>query len=335
MKTLNEVYSSLSSRRRYEVWFIRLGLADGSGAWWFRYLLMNPGRRGCPSDTRALPGQGLPVQGLPVQVWATWFPRDGKPQSFIQGFPLDGLDLSARTHNPFHFRSGNHEIGENFCRGALDVEGHAILWDLHWRSTFRVTLSNKGWIGFSRTPHSDALFAGQIVLDGRSFAGDALGFGVQGHNCGYRHRNFWTWTHVYFPHPDGRSSTLEALVYEMPLGLVFRRAVLWHEGEAHEFGNLRESKRDSKELAWDFRCSSSSPSKNGLTLEATIDGAGPSVHRLPYLKTNCTGSFEVANNSLARAVLRVEPEDRQNRQVEVLETNCGAVLEMVGRWTQS
>jgi hypothetical protein len=322
VKTLNEVYSSLSVRRRYEVWFIRMGLADGSGAWWFRYLLMNPGRNGCAGDLR-----GLPVQGLPVQVWATWFPRDGKPQSFIQGFPLEGLDLSARRQNPFRFRSGKNEIGENSCRGALEVDGHAISWELRWRSTFHVTLSNKGWIGFSRTPHSDALFAGQIMLDGRSFAGDALGFGVQGHNCGYRHRNFWTWTHAYFPRSDGRSSTLEALVYEMPFGLVFRKAVLWHEGEAHEFGNLCEIKRDPKELAWNFRCSLSQ-SKEGLELEATIDGAGPSVHRLPYLKTNCTGSFEVANNSLARAVLRLE---RQNRLVEVLETSSGAVLEMVGR----
>ncbi len=318
MKTLNEVYSPLSARRRYEVWFIRLGLADGSGAWWFRYLLMNPGRNGCPGDK----------QGLPVQVWATWFPRDGKPQSFIQGFPLEGLDLSARKQNPFHFRSGKNEIGENFCRGALEVDGHAISWELRWRSTFHVTISNKGWIGFSRTPHSDAIFAGQITLDGRSFAGDALGFGVQGHNCGYRHRNFWTWTHAYFPRSDGRSTTLEALVYEMPFGLVFRKAVLWHEGEAREFRNLRESKRDPNELAWNFRCSSSSPSKNGLKLEATIDGAGSSIHRLPYVKTNCTGSFEVANNSLARAVLRLE---QQNRPVEVLETSSGAVLEMVGR----
>jgi len=47
MQTLNEVYSSLSVRRRYEVWFVRFGLPDGAGAWWFRYLLTNPGRDGC------------------------------------------------------------------------------------------------------------------------------------------------------------------------------------------------------------------------------------------------------------------------------------------------
>ncbi len=313
MKTLNERYSSLTSRRRYEVWFLRLGLADGGGAWWFRYLLMNPGRGGCAGDP----------SGMPVQVWATWFPRDGKPQSFIQGFPLEALDLSARRQNPFHFRIGNNEIGEGSCRGELAVEGHTISWDLQFRSTFRFTLSNKGWIGFSRTPHSDALFSGQITLDGRSFEGNPLGFGVQGHNCGYRHRDFWTWMHAYFPGPDAGPSTLEALVYEMPFGLVFRKAMLWHDGKEYEFRNLQDIKRDPDELAWDFRCST----KDGVRLEVAIDGAGPSIHRLPYLKTDCTGSFEVANNSMARAVLRLE---RRGKPVETLETNTGAVLEMVG-----
>lgn len=312
MKTLNELYSALSARRRYEVWFVRLGLADGGGAWWFRYLLMNPGRCGCPGD----------ASGMPVQVWATWFPRDGKPQSFIQGYPVEGLDLSARRQNPFHFRIGSDEIRESSCRGALEVDGHSISWDLHFHATFRVTLSDKGWIGFSRTPHSDAIFSGQIMLDGRSFAGDPLGFGVQGHNCGYRHRNFWTWTHAHFPRSGTSPITFEALVYEMPLGMVFRKAVLWHEGKEHEFRSLQEIRRDANGLGWNFRCSG----KDGLRLEAAIDGAGPSIHRLPYVKTDCTGRFEVTNNSLARAVLRLE---RRGQPVEILETNTGAVLEMV------
>jgi hypothetical protein len=65
-----------------------------------------------------------------------------------------------------------------------------------------------------------------------------------------------------------------------------------------------------------------------LRLEATIDGAGPSIHRLPYIKTDCSGSFDVINNSLAKAVVQFE---RQGKTVTTLETNIGAVLEMVGR----
>jgi hypothetical protein len=313
VKTLNEVFSTRSTRRRYEVWFLRLGLADGAGAWWFRYVLMNPGRGGC---------RGNP-QGMPVQVWATWFPRDGKPQSFIQGFPWEGLHLSARGQSPVHLQIGNNVMGEDFCCGALNVDGHSIIWELHYRSTFHVTLSAKGWIGFSRTPHSDAIFSGSITLDGRCFEGTPLGFGVQGHNCGYRHRNFWTWTHAYFQRPDGPASTLEALVYEMPFGLVFRRAVLWHDGAQHIFRNVRDLRKEQEPLSWKFRCST----KDGLQLEAAIDGAASSLHRLPYLKTNCSGSFEVMNNSLSKATLRLE---RRGTLLETLETSSGAVLEMVG-----
>jgi hypothetical protein len=314
VKTLNEVFSSVSARRRYEVWFVRVGLVDGLGAWWFRYLLTNPGRAGCRAED---------TSGMPVQVWATWFPADGKPQSFIQGFDLRDLQLSVRGQSPFHFRVGNHAIDENSCRGALEVEGHGISWDLRYRSTFRVTLSDKGWIGFSRTPHSDAILCGKIALDGRSFMGDPVGFGVQGHNCGYRHRKLWSWAHAYFARPEGPPETLEALVYEMPFGLFFRKAVLWHSGEEQVFRNLREVKRDQKNLQWNFRCLT----RDGFEIEAAFDGNGTSMHRLPYVKTDCTGSFEVTNNSLARAAVVLR--DR-NGAVEKLETTAGAVLEMAG-----
>jgi len=307
-KSFNEVFCSLQARRRYEVWFVRLGLADGSGAWWFRYVLMNPGRAGCVGNPR----------GLPVQVWATWFPANSQARSWIQGFPVEGLELSGRSETPFHFELGRNRCDENSCRGELAVEGHKVSWDLHYRSSFSVVLSDKGWIGFSRTPHSDAAFSGRITLDGRRFEGDPLGFGVQGHNCGYRHRNFWTWTHAYFPGASG-ASTFEALVYEMPLGLFFRKAVLWHEGKQFTFRKLEEQRRDREKLCWEMRCSGQEEN-----LEVLIDGSGPGIHRLPYLKTNCMGNFEVSNNSLANAVISFE------RDGSELETRGGAVLEMVG-----
>lgn len=261
---------------------------------------------------------------MPVQVWATWFPAGGKPQTFIQGFPLPGLGLSGRGQSPFRFGIAHNEINEDSCRGALQVDGHAISWDLRYRSTFRVTLSNKGWIGFSRTPHSDAFFSGRITFDGRSFDGDPLGFGIQGHNCGYRHRNFWTWAQAYFPGSTGPASTLEGLVYEMPFGLVFRKAVLWHRGEQHCFRKLCETRYEREELQWSFH----GVSRNGLRLEATFNGGGAGVHRLSYQKTDCSGSFEVLNNSLAKAAVKFEKRDGS---VVSLETTNGAVLEKGGQ----
>jgi hypothetical protein len=313
LATLNEVFSRLSVRRRYEVWFLRLGLAEGGGAWWFRYLLMNPGRNGCEGN----------AAGMPVQVWATWFPAAGTPQSFLQGYALQGLDISDRRQSQLHFRIGDSGINEDSCNGSVQVDGHSVSWNLRYRSTFRTTLSDKGWIGFSRTPHSDAVFSGEVTLDGRRFVGDPLGFGVQGHNCGYRHRNFWTWTHAYFLRPGREASTLEALVYEMPFGLIFRKAVLWHEGQKQVFRSLQDVGDSRRNLQWNFRCTR----RNGMRLEAAIDGRGPSVHRLPYLKTDCNGTFEVTNNSLASASLIIES---ASGAVERLETTTGAVLEMVG-----
>jgi hypothetical protein len=312
-KTLNEVYSARPMKRRYEVWFLRLGLADGTGAWWFRYLLMNPGRLGCSAHP----------QGLPVQVWATWFPRDADAQHWIQGFPREELTLSSRHCSPFTFAAGGNFIDEQSCRGQMSVDGHEIRWDLRYHSNFRATLSNKGWIGFSRTPHSDARFSGEIVLDGRVLRGEPLGVGVQGHNCGFRHRNFWTWTHAVFANPDGSLSTLEALVYEMPLGFVFRKALLWHGHETVEFKNLHEELRNRNSLEWRFRA----PGKNGAQIEVIIDGTGRSIHRLPYLKTDCSASFEVANNSLANARVALT---RPGQPTVLLQTHSGAVLEMVG-----
>lgn len=312
MKTLNEAFSKLSMRRRYEVWFLRLGLADGSGAWWFRYLLMNPGRGGWGSDSRQ----------QPVQVWATWFPRTGKPQTWIQGFPLGESRLSRRGASPLLFEAGQNRISENECRGQLDVDGHRICWDLQYRSTFRVEVSSMGWIGFSRTPHSDAIFSGEISLDGQTFRGEPLAYGMQGHNCGYRHRKFWSWAHIHFPSP-GSSSTVEALVYEMPFGLVFQKAVVWHEGREYVFQNLQNLQRDPSQLVWSFFCLN--PKVSAIKVE--VQGRKGFIHHLPYFRTDCSVQFEVSNDSLATAQMTWYAPGSQPKE---LRTDIGAVIEMAG-----
>lgn len=130
--------------------------------------------------------------------------------------------------------------------------------------------------------------------------------------------------HAYFLPQDGHPSTLEALVYDMPFGLFFRKAVLWHQGKEHVFRHFQESRRDPKNLEWVFRCFAGS----GLQLEVTVDGRGPGVHRLPYAKTDCTGNFCVVNNSLASAAVCLE---QRGSPAERLATTNGAALEMTGR----
>jgi hypothetical protein len=309
MISLNQPYTRLQMKRRYESWFLRFGLADGLGAWWIRYLLTNPGRDGCSA-----PG------GAPAQVWATWFPRDGRPETFIQNFPISQVRLAPR-HCPFLLEIGSNRIDDCSAHGSIEAEGQRISWDIHCSSHFQITLSNKGWIGFSRTPHSDGTFKGSIRNGERVFEGDPLGTGVQGHNCGFRHRNFWTWMHACFPQPDGSLSTLEALSYEMPLGLRFRKAVLWHEGRQHLLRKVSESLRNRQDMRWNFQASSYQ-----CQLRAEIDAGGISIHRLPYVKTDCSGTFEVSNNSRARATLNL---NIGGKEQEFMMADS-AVLEMTG-----
>lgn len=296
-------------RRRYEVWFLRCGLADGSGAWWFRYLLVNNIKISPEISARRR-----------FQVWATWFPRGGAPQSFIVDMPIEQLELSTRGHIPFHCRVAENGIEEGRCWGNLRPDGHHISWNLRMRSHFDTKLSDKGWIGFSRSPHSDAAFSGEIVFDGKKVSGESLGFGVQGHNCGYRHRSYWRWMHAYFPQPDG-GSTLEALVYDLPLGMVFRNAILWHHGKPTIVRKIKELEivRSSTRLRWSF----SGQLDHGSPIEATIEGTAPGVHELPYTRTDGSATFPVSNASLARAVVRLGQRD-------TFETETGAVLEMGG-----
>ena len=313
MDSLNSAFTRLSMRRRYESWFHRFELSDKSGAWWLRYLLQNPGREGCSERGVA-----------PVQVWATWFPRGGTPETVIGGFSAQELGISGRV-SPFRLRAGPNEMQEGSCRGELTHPGGSVSWDLRYCSNFAFTMSNKGWIGFSRTPHSDASFSGEIRWNERVFRGDPLGIGVQGHNCGFRHRNFWTWAHACFRQADGSCTTFEALVYEMPFSLVFRRAVLWHAGKSYVFRNLRESARDPQTMSWVFRATSTLGSA-----EFEIDGSGALLHRVPYAKTDCSGTFEVANNSLAGARLKLRWNEAS--KIEEFSTDAGSVLEMAGKY---
>ena len=330
--SLNAIFSTRSMRRRYEAWFLRFALADGSGAWWLRYLLLNLGRSGAEGC-----GGKFRFPGYPVQVWATWFPRGEAPQSFIAGFSQGDLAMSGRFASPFSLECSGQRIDENSCRAAMEVGSQRISWDLRYRSSTAYSMSDKGWIGFTRTPHSDAVISGRITFDDRTWQADPLGCGLQGHNSGYRHRRLWTWAHVLActesrsaqPSGEGRFSAFEALEYEMGLGMRFRRAVLHHEGVLYDFGRLKMIERTLHPFRCTVHCARR---EDNTTLVAILDGTGPSVHCLPYVKTNCSGTFDVLNNSLASAKLYLK---RPNEPAIELRTDTGtgggAVLEMAGK----
>jgi len=88
---------------------------------------------------------------------------------------------------------------------------------------FAAKLSDKGWIGFFPL----AAFGRRLLR--RDYFRREKNSSANRWDSAYRattadtaHRSYWRWMHAYFPKPEG-GSTLEALVYDLPLGMVFRK----------------------------------------------------------------------------------------------------------------
>ena len=129
-----------------------------------------------------------------------------------------------------------------------------------------------------------------------------------------------------FPGGAEASSTLEALVYEMPLGMVFRRVVLWHKGREHAFHQITEFERDPQRLIWSFCC----PNPKFMAIQVQVRGRDGFIRRLPYFKTDCSGQLDVANDSLATARMTWYG---LGGRTEEMSTDTGAVVEMAGDYT--
>jgi hypothetical protein len=118
---------------------------------------------------------------------------------------------------------------------------------------------------------------------------------------------------------------VEALVYEMPLGLTFRKVVIWHEGRKHVFRDLRGLPQNPSELVWRF-CF---PNHKFPAGKVEISGRKGLIHRLPYCRTDGSGQFEVSNDSLATARMTLYT---PNCAPMELSTDTGAVVETAGNF---
>ena len=259
---------------------------------------------------------------MPVQVWATWFPRmenrkasfkdfrwkvwTSVPEGKIHSTSKSATTGSARTHAGERWRltgtrsPGTCIIVPHFASRSATRAGSD---SRERRIPTRSSLGRSHWMaGPLREILWDSEYKDITVDTGIATSGPGL-------------------TDI-FPVLTDRRARWKRWCTKCHSGWSFARRCSGMTGSSTNFGICRIH-RDPDKFAWNFRCST----KDGCQLEAAIDGTGPSLHRLPYVKTDCTGSFEVANNSLAGAVLRLE---RTASAAKTLETGIGAVLEMVG-----
>ena len=90
----------------------------------------------------------------PFRYGPLGFLCDGKPHELHSRISARGPGHSA-AREVLHFTFGVNDNGieEDCCRGALEVDGHAISWNLRYRSTFRVDLEQIKAGSASRAPH--------------------------------------------------------------------------------------------------------------------------------------------------------------------------------------
>jgi hypothetical protein len=95
--------------------------------------------------------------------------------------------------------------------------------------------------------------------------------------------------------------------------------VVWHAGKATVLRKMteREQVHEANRLKWSF-----AGLLEGTPVTVTVEGTAPGIHRLPYMKTDESGTLPVANASAARAILEVGDERE--------ETERGAVVEFGG-----
>jgi hypothetical protein len=158
---MNVVYTARQMKRRYEVWFLRCGLADGRGAWWLRYLLLNLGRGGAARNHRP----NLCKFGLPGSR------AKASRRHSSKAIPPRALQLSSRRQLPFHLRIAESGIEEGTCWGEPQGGRARDFVEAAVSLAVRRGAERQGWIGFSKSPHSNALFSGEIHLTAGLFPG--------------------------------------------------------------------------------------------------------------------------------------------------------------------
>jgi hypothetical protein len=190
----------------FEIWFLVVFEPGARRAWWFRYTTFAP-VRGAARAT----------------LWAAAFDA-GAPVPVLAGKTV--LPISAYAADAGGVRLGEARFANGACRGALEIGGHAIAWDLaftpHPREARRGPWLLERLPLPTRVSHAnDAVaFRGWVSVDGQRRAlADAPG--VQKHIWGTRRVEELFW--LYCPGFAGADGRLEAtavrLRRQLPGGL--------------------------------------------------------------------------------------------------------------------
>lgn len=279
-----------------ESYFVKANSPDGNQALWIKATIF---------ASRARPMQAV------AEAWAVYFERDGQHVAVKQSIPFASAVFSTE---------GLHaEIGE-FMRldperahGAIGYGDHKIDFDLKMSGDEPPIVmfpNNAMYTGpFPRsklvTPRPDLVLEGTVKVDEREI--NVTGWrGMQGHNWGKGHADFYAWGHCNL-WEQGEGLVVEATTARVKVGPMTTPLVtlvsVRHRGVCYDFNSPVQMMRNRGEVdgrRWHFEAHA-----GDVRVEADVCGQAPDFVGLYY--PNPDGQMTwCLNTKLATARVRLE-----------------------------
>lgn len=201
--------------------------------------------------------------------------------------------------------------------GTISAHGRRIAWSLRFLGPLRsVAPLPFDWMYSPKfpsskivTPYPDLRFEGEVLVDGEAWAIDGWR-GMQGHNWGRRHTDFYAWSHINVWDQDedfvfeGLSAKVQLGPLQTPLltlisvrknGVVF---------DFNEPGVIAKAQAQADFRSWSFSSRSRDARIEGRLVADTADMVG-----LYYANPNGPMTY-CLNSKLARAEIRFEAQGR-------------------------
>ncbi len=186
----------------YEIWFLVIFEPGTRRATWLRFTTFTP-----------VAGRREPARSL---IWAATFDAEAASPARAVKALHDPHAFKTRPDG-FHIQIADAELGEGYCRGAVDGEHLRLAWDLAFVPAKRPSNRLPRLLAALPLPvrsahvHTETTFSGELVVDGvRRRLEDAVG--VQMHIVGKRRVDEIRW--VYAPElvdpTTGARATCEA-----------------------------------------------------------------------------------------------------------------------------
>lgn len=178
-------YQPGTDKGHYESWFVRATDPTGTRAFWLRYTVFSPRRRG---------------RDAVGDLWAVVSDRaTGRIVPVKQSFPIANCSFAA---DRLDVQLGQARLTDRAVVGAATEEGHAIRWDLELAAGGPPLLLLPDYLYHAPLPRAKSVvsrplarFSGTIEVDGTPWE-IADWVGSQNHNWGSRHTDRYAWGQV-------------------------------------------------------------------------------------------------------------------------------------------